>query len=128
MLVNKIYVSGPISGYHNGNIKAFRWAQEQLLDLGYQVVVPHDVPPHAHEGICPVGYAKPHSGDYPRHDSTACFIRGDLRALLTCDAIYLLRGWERSVGARAEFEAAAISGLAIYYEHAPNLVSLDVLS
>lgn len=122
--MNKIYVSGPISGYDNGNLKAFCSAEQRLIGLGYEPVIPHDIAPYAHPGTCPIGYARPHSGDYPEHDSTACFIRGDLRALLECDGIYLLREWEHSIGARAEFEVAAISGLAIYYEHAPNLVAL----
>jgi len=118
-----IYVSGPINGRLAGNLPAFRFAERELVELGHEVVVPHDVAPHEHAGECPVGYAEPHSVDFPEHTSTACFIRGDLRALLDCDAIYMLRGWERSVGARLEFDVAATSGLHVVYQ-AP-LVPVD---
>lgn len=114
----KLYVSGPISGHHDGNLPAFRAAARYLNRIGYETVVPHDCTPNVHDGPCPRGYARPHVGIHSEHDSTACFVRGDLRELLTCDGIFLLRGWEYSVGARAEFELAAISGLAVYYQHA----------
>lgn len=114
----KIYVSGPISGYHNGNIGAFKAAARHVEGCGHEALIPHHCAPHEHEGACPRGYAKPFSHDYPQHDSTACFIRGDLRELLTCDGIYLLRYWESSIGARAEFEVAAVSGLGIFYQQA----------
>lgn len=117
----KIYVSGPISGYEHGNLPAFRAAQYALTALGHEAVVPHDCPPTEHEGQCPTGYGQPFSVDYSQHTSTACFIRGDFSELITCDAAYMLRGWERSVGARAEFDVAAISGLHIFYEHAPEV-------
>lgn len=115
----KIYVSGPITGYLGGNLDAFEIARTHLLSLGHKVVVPHDVPPHEHDGTCPRGYAQPAT---PAHDdghsSNACYVRADIEAELRCDAIYLLAGWEYSVGARAEFEVAAITGLTIYYEDA----------
>jgi len=122
----KIYVSGPINGYQNGNLSAFRAAARYVESAGHEAIVPHDCPPHEHEDACPRGYAKPFASDYPQHDSTACFIRGDLRELLTCDGIYLLRNWERSVGARAKFEVAALSGLEIYYQH--GFASLPVMT
>jgi len=117
----KIYVSGPISGYANGNLPAFRAAQRHLTAVGHTAVIPHDCAPNDHDEACPRGYGKPFVSAYPKHDSTACFVRGDLRELLTCDGVYLLRYWEYSVGARAEFEVAAISGLAIYYQQSALL-------
>lgn len=117
----KIYVSGPITGYPNGNLSAFNAAARHVKGCGHRPIIPHDCAPHEHEDACPPGYAKPFSVGYPQHDSTACFIRGDLRELLTCDGIYLLRYWESSVGARAEFEVAAVSGLRIFYQQAAML-------
>lgn len=112
----KIYVSGPISGYQNGNAHAFRAAERWLTERGHVAVVPHDCPPQAHDGDCPRGYGAPYSSDYPEHTSTACFIRGDFVELLRCDAVYMLVNWEYSVGARAEFDVAAVSGLRIFYQ------------
>lgn len=37
-----------------------------------------------------------------------------LQALLTCDAIYLDNGWEKSTGCRAEFDAAGRYMIPIY--------------
>lgn len=117
----KIYVSGPISGRENGNLPAFRAVNSELLKLGHTVVIPHDCAPFTHDGPCPEGYATPFADDYDQHTSTACFIRGDFEVLIWCDAIYMLKDWERSVGARAEFDVAALAGLKIYYQHAPSV-------
>lgn len=46
------------------------------------------------------------------------FMRADLAALLECDGIFMLHGWERSVGARCEHMVAAMCGLEIMYERA----------
>jgi hypothetical protein len=117
----KIYVSGPINGRVEGNLAAFCVAQGEITELGHTAVIPHNCPPHEHVGECPQGYATPFAADYPEHTSTACFIRGDFEELLTCDAIYMLPGWERSVGARGEFDVAALAGLEIYYQDAPGV-------
>jgi hypothetical protein len=44
------------------------------------------------------------------------FLQGDLEILKRCDAIYMLQGWEKSVGAAGEYELAKKFGLEIYYE------------
>ena len=36
--------------------------------------------------------------------------------VLDCDAIYLLKGWEHSRGANAEFAVAKALGMTFYYE------------
>lgn len=41
-------------------------------------------------------------------------MRSDLRALLDCDAIYMLPGWSRSRGARLEARVARACGLRIF--------------
>lgn len=111
----KIYVSGPISGMSNGNASAFLIAKSLVQSWGHEAIVPHEIEPHAHAGPCPPSYSRDVTGE-GGHTSTACFIRSDLAMLLRCDAVFMLRGWERSVGARLEFDVAAVSGLKIYYE------------
>ena len=44
------------------------------------------------------------------------YMKLDIKHLIECDAIYMLEGWERSVGARCEHMVAAMCGLEIYYE------------
>lgn len=45
------------------------------------------------------------------------FINGDLEILKRCDAIYMLQGWENSVGATGEFNLAMELGLEVYFEN-----------
>jgi hypothetical protein len=40
----------------------------------------------------------------------------DIRQLMTCDAIYMLKGWEKSKGASLEHHIAKELGLEIYYD------------
>ena len=44
------------------------------------------------------------------------FLAGDLEIVKRCDAIFMLRGWEQSIGAKVELEVAIEKGLEIYYE------------
>lgn len=44
------------------------------------------------------------------------FLQGGLEILRRCDAIYLLKGWEKSKGANAELDEAIKLGKDIYYE------------
>ncbi len=43
-------------------------------------------------------------------------VRRDVDAILSCDAIFMLEGWERSTGARAEHALAVWLGLDILYQ------------
>lgn len=108
----KIYVSGPISGKEEANLPHFRLASEHLRARGHEVVVPHDIPAiHPNQTRpCPPSYA-----DGPEH-SAACYLRGDVAALVQCDALYMLAEWETSVGARFEHSVAAHCGLHVFYE------------
>jgi len=44
------------------------------------------------------------------------FLDGDLEILKRCDAIYMLKDWEQSVGATKELEIAKKCGLKVYFE------------
>ena len=110
--MSRIYVCGPMSGYPDLNVDAFRTAAWQLQRLGHSSVVPHDVEVAQHEEPCPAG---PPVTTQSGH-SVACFLRADLTALLDCDGIYVLNGWEASVGARLEVQVAAACGIPIEFE------------
>ena len=86
----KVYVSLPISG-HNINYvkgKAERAAQ-YLRDKGYEPVTPFDV-------------SQDENASYAEH------MGKDINALLDCDAVFFLRGWEQSKGCQLERHAAMI--------------------
>jgi len=112
----KVYIAGPIVGRHNGNAAAFNAAVEHLRSLGHYPVNPHDVPPREHDGNCPPGPAAGQTADGQDAPHTApCYMRTDIQALLRCDGIYMLYGWEQSSGARTEFEVARAAGLHLMY-------------
>lgn len=84
----KVYISGPITGYQNGNIEDFEAAEYFLTLGGFQVVNPHKLP-HAHG------------------KTWGEFMREDLSAMLAeCNTIYMLEGWHESRGAKIEFDLA----------------------
>lgn len=102
----KVYIAGPIKGMPDGNRAAFAKAAA----LFPYAVNPFTVDPE-HDGDCPPGDASAEGiHTYP------CHVKYDLKAMLECDAIYLLKGWENSAGARVEFLAAQASGLTILYQ------------
>lgn len=107
----RIYIGGPIAGKPNAR-QTFDAAEMSLRADGWDPVNPFLITPHQHDGNCPDG---PWAGEGGEH-TAPCYMRTDLAAVLTCDAIYLLDGWELSSGARTEFEAARAAGLTIYYQ------------
>jgi hypothetical protein len=98
----RVYIAGPIAGHPNGNRAAFAAKALELRVAGHDVVNPHHVQPWFHHGDCPVGLP---GGEGAEH-TAPCYMRSDLAEMLTCDAIYLLPGWEKSQGARIEFLVA----------------------
>ena len=95
----RVYIAGPIAGHPDANRAAFAATQTTLERVGHVVVNPHDVTPHQHDGDCPPGLP---GGEGAEH-AAPCYMRTDLAAMLGCDAIYLLPGWQKSEGARIEY-------------------------
>lgn len=89
----RIYLSGPMTGLPAFNKPAFKAAAEALRDQGHDVVNPADF-------------------DLPGA-TWAEYMRQDIAALVTCDAIYLLPGWEHSKGARLEQHIADQLGMRV---------------
>ena len=91
----RVYISGPITGIENGNFEAFAGAEASLYALGHSVVNPH---------------ALPHNHGKTWQD----YMREDLRALLDCDAVFTLPGWQMSRGASIEVKLAKDLGMMIF--------------
>ncbi len=103
----RVYIAGPINGKPNGNQEAFQLRAEELEAQGHEPVNPWDIPPD-HNGPC--------TGDPVDHEPThryGCYMRKDLEALMTCDAISLLPGWVHSRGASVEYSVASILGMPV---------------
>ena len=109
----RCYVAGPIAGVPDFR-ERFAAAVPAVEALGYEAVNPCDIPPVDHDNGCPPGYDP--GEDASGHTSSACYMRADLRALLGCDAIYLLPGWSRSRGATVEHAVAVACGTPVLEE------------
>jgi hypothetical protein len=97
----RIYIAGPMRGREFYNFPAFHEAEQHLKDLGHDVVSPArlDIEAGFLMSHLPEDHdwnEMPHGMDY--EDTMA----RDLEALDTCDAIYMLRGWTTSQGAKRE--------------------------
>lgn len=94
----KVYISCPITGH---DIKIVRTcidkAKKVLTKNGHIPVSPLDVAP---EEDMPYSY----------------YMGKDIEALLECEAIYLLRGWQESKGCNVELWASKVYNKKIMFE------------
>ena len=94
----RVYISGAIAHHDIVERKAtFKAAGCYLSLKGYDAVNPFD------NGV---------SDDADWHEH----MRADIRMLVDCDAIYMLRGWEQSKGAKLELDVASSCGLTVMFE------------
>lgn len=96
--MKKCYIAGKISGLpileYTSN---FKEAEAGVLNLGYYPVNPVEL---NHD-----------------HDKTwLSYMREDLTELLKCNAVYVLRNWSESQGAKIEVDLAKSLGLIIYFQ------------
>lgn len=90
-----IYIAGPMTGLPDWNFEAFNDAAEELISQGLKVINPA-----------------------ANNDTTLpyeTYMRKAIEALLTCDTILMLSGWEKSNGARMEHMIAVNLGFTIWY-------------
>jgi len=97
-MLKTIYISGPMTGKEDFNREAFKNAVVALVSQGWAVVNPHEVP---------TGKEEPSYNDY---------MRADLKAMLDCEALYMLDGWEDSKGANIERNLAIQLDFEIHYQ------------
>ena len=111
----RTYIAGAMRGHEFFNFPAFDAKRDELLAKGYEVVSPADI--DRDHGFNPFTLPEDYdwntipAGAGTRHE----ILRRDVAELLTCDSIYLLPGWEESVGARAEASLARWAGMYIMY-------------
>ena len=124
--MNSLYLAGPMSGIREFNFPSFVEAAARLRRDGWVVISPAERDLGA--GFDPSGL----SGQEPLPDlglDWHVLMDACLRSVLEVDAVALLPGWERSVGARAEAFVAVTTGRELYgyYKHRPQaLEPLDV--
>ena len=106
MKTKKIYVAGPMSGHVGLNWDNFDRIANQLRHEGWIAVNPADL--DREQGVNP-------SQEMAVYDYTACALR-DVEALLECNAIYLMDGWQYSRGASWERALAKHHNIRRFYE------------
>lgn len=104
--MKSIYIAGPMSGYPNFNFPAFFAVEEKFKAEGWVVFNPANKESE-------LGTTKAKS--FANGDNTGLVSEGwnwkgafewDCKKVIHSDAIYLLKGWEKSTGARAEWAVA----------------------
>lgn len=93
--MKRVYISGPMTGFANFNFPAFHAEAARLRAMGLDVVNPAELNPQQ-----------------PPQSWEQC-MRNDIAALMTCDTLALLSGWELSDGANLELHIAHRVGLRI---------------
>lgn len=97
----RIYVAGPMTGIPELNFPAFHAAAAALRAEGHHVENPAEI-----------------NAD-PAAQWLDC-MRMDIARLVTCDAVYMLPGWQNSRGALVEHTLAAGLGLQVLHAQQPS--------
>ena len=117
----RIYISGPMTGHSDNNFDAFWNAANRLRGEGHFVINPAELSAHfgTEEEIAESFNAAYTNNEYmPEARLARSIMSADLAAVRSCDAIYLLRGWESSRGAKKELAEAIAHGLTVMQEGA----------
>ena len=110
-MTQKVYIAGPMSGYEDSNRAAFENAEQCFLDWDWakeNIFNPID---HEASLMVQKGLVK------DTQEAYRMCLKIDLEWLCEhATHIYMLKGWEKSLGARAEHATAVALGLEIEYE------------
>lgn len=124
----RIYISGPMTGHPDHNAHAFDAAAKRLREQGHFVINPAELSAmfgtrEEIEKSFSVLYGLPKEEVFKRATFfpidtilAKSIMDADLAAVRSCDAIYLLRGWESSRGAKKELAEALAHGLTVMQE------------
>lgn len=103
-----VYIAGPMRGIAWFNYPMFDRIAKQLRDQGCEVISPADED-RKQDGFDPFknpDYANPNACQFPSEMDFHKTVRRCLEAVLQCEEIVLLPGWQRSSGAVAELTLA----------------------
>lgn len=94
--MEKIYISGKITGLEEKEaLRIFCEAETELVNKGFIVFNPMTIE-HNHD------------------KSWSNYMKTDIKALMECDAIYMLPNWNTSKGAKIERQLAIDLGMKVY--------------
>lgn len=96
-MARRIYISLPISHYDLEERKQYAQKIERALSQFYEVV-------------------NPFNNGVPDTENWRVHMKKDLEMLLTCDKIFMCKGFEVSKGCKLELDVATSCGLGVVYE------------
>lgn len=88
----KIYISGPITGQEDTAKQRFEGVERMILELG-------------HEPVNPIKL------NHKENDTWTDCMKTDIKALMDCDAIYMMCGFETSKGCLLELALSIALGI-----------------
>jgi hypothetical protein len=94
----KAYLAGPMRGIPDSNFPAFHEAAATLRAQGWEIVNPAELTPEQDLAM-------------------KFYVRSDIFALCECEAIIVLPGFWKSLGARAELAVAEWLDIPAFYYH-----------
>lgn len=99
----KLYLAGPMRGYEKFNFPAFLEAAKELREHGHEILSPAELDLAENADAM----------DLPANDAEANFrvyMKRDLVAVLNCEGVALLPGWQHSTGAIMESIVSRLAG------------------
>lgn len=103
----KVYIAGPMRGIKHFNFPEFYRAADVWRTHGHEVFCPAEQDVLV-DGFDPAGDVELEQRHYARRDCLAIIEQ--------CDTVYALKGWSRSMGARAEVALALWIGCTVVCE------------
>lgn len=98
----RVYISGPITK-DKGYYQKFLNAEHKLKEAGCEVINP-----------ARIGKILPKSFEHGE------YMKVDYTLISLCDAVYMLKKWNTSIGAKNEYTFAKELGLKVLYEGTKN--------
>lgn len=108
--VTRVYIAGPMTGLPGLNFPAFHAAADDYRKRGCFVINPAEMNGGDSEPEKVAAMTAEQNAEHWR----MC-MRKDIGALLSCEMIVLLDGWQKSKGARLEHHIAREMGMTINY-------------
>lgn len=109
--LQRLYIAGPMTGHADLNFPAFHAAAAEYRKKGAFVINPAEM----NGGDAEIATSAKMTAEQYHAHWVRC-MKKDINALMTCDGVVMLPGWQKSRGAKLEHHIARNLGLTITYK------------